>query len=91
MRQHEDVPNEFKATDTPASKTPDREGVFLVRNGIATFVPVRIGIAGDEYFEVLEGIQRGDSIVAGPYQAVRDMKDSARVKPAPVAVTGRKP
>ena len=44
-----------------------------------------------EYFEVLEGIQRGDSIVAGPYQAVRDMKDSARVKPAPVTPVGRKP
>jgi len=91
VRQHEDVPNEFKAADTPAAKGTDREGVFLVRNGIATFVPVRIGIAGDEYFEVLEGVQRGDSIVAGPYQAVRDMKDSSRVKPAPVAPTGRTP
>ncbi|MCL4865159.1 MAG: efflux RND transporter periplasmic adaptor subunit, partial [Gemmatimonadales bacterium] len=91
VRQHEDVPNEFKAEGTPTAKTLDREGVFLVRNGIATFVPVRVGIAGDEFFEVLEGLQRGDSIVAGPYQAVRDMRDSAKVKPAPAAPGGRTP
>ncbi|MDZ4674495.1 MAG: efflux RND transporter periplasmic adaptor subunit [Gemmatimonadota bacterium] len=91
VRAHEDLPNEFKAAGQPAGKGVDREGVFLVRNGVATFVPVRIGIAGDEFFEVLEGVQRGDSIVAGPYQAVRDMKDSARVKPTPIAAAGRTP
>jgi HlyD family secretion protein len=39
-----------------------------------------VGIAGDEYFEVVEGLQPGDSIVAGSYQAIRDLKDSTRVK-----------
>jgi len=82
VRAHEDVPNEFKAPADSGARRPDREGVFVVRGGVATFVPVRVGIAGDEFFEVLEGVQRGDSIVAGPYQAVRDMKDSTRVKPA---------
>ena len=28
----------------------------------------------------LEGLKVGDSIVAGPYQAIRDMRDSTRVK-----------
>lgn len=83
VRQHEDVASEYKAPADSAGRRPDREGVFVVRNGIATFQPVRIGIAGDEFFEVLEGVQRGDSIVAGPYQVVRDMRDSARVRPAP--------
>jgi HlyD family secretion protein len=91
VRQHEDVASEYRAgTDTTQSRR-DREGVFLIRNGIATFQPVRIGIAGDEYFEVLEGVQRGDSIVAGPYQVVRDMKDSARVRPAATPAPGRTP
>jgi HlyD family secretion protein len=91
VRQHEDVPSEFKAPADSAGRRPDREGVFVVVNGVATFRPVRIGIAGDEYFEVLEGLQRGDSIVAGPYQAVRDMRDSARVKQAPATPTVRTP
>jgi len=84
VRQHEELPNEFKAPAETGRRERDREGVFVVRGGVATFRPVRVGIAGDEYFEVLDGLQRGDSIVAGPYQAVRDMRDSTRVKPAPV-------
>lgn len=91
VRQHEDVASEYRAGTDSARARRDREGVFLIRNGIATFQPVRIGIAGDEYFEVLGGVQRGDSIVAGPYQVVRDMKDSARVKPAAVPATTRTP
>ena len=31
-------------------------------------------------FEVLGGVQEGQTIVAGPYQAIRDMRDSTRVK-----------
>ncbi len=83
VRQHEVVPNELKPERVAGQpKEKDREGVFVVRNGIATFQAVRVGIAGDEYFEVLDGLKRGDSIVAGPYQSVRDMKDSTKVKPA---------
>ena len=85
VREHEELPNELKP-GTPAPATPsakkkkDREGVFLVQGGVAMFRPVKVGIAGDEYFEVRDGLKRGDSIVAGPYQQVRDMKDSTKVR-----------
>lgn len=64
-----------------AKKPKETEGVFVVRNGIATFTPVKVGIAGSEYFEVLTGLHQGDTIVAGTYQAIRDLKDSSRVRP----------
>ncbi len=67
---------------TSARKPKDREGVFVVTNGVAIFRQVKVGIAGDEHFEVLEGVRKGETIVAGSYQAIRDMKDSARVKAA---------
>ena len=60
----------------------EREGVFVVRDGIATFRPVKVGIAGDEYFEVLDGLRSDEVIVAGTYQAIRDLKDGAKVKEA---------
>jgi HlyD family secretion protein len=41
---------------------------------------VQVGIAGDEYFEVLSGVKEGEQIVAGPYQAIRDLKDGSPVK-----------
>jgi len=60
----------------------EAEGVFLVHHGVATFHPVKVGIAGEEHFEVMDGVHQGDTIVAGPYQAIRDLKEGARVKPS---------
>src|SRR5437660_1214247 len=66
--------------DTAPGKKKEAEGVFIVTNGKATFRPVKVGIAGDEYFEVLDGVKEGEQIVAGPYQAIRDLKDGAPVR-----------
>lgn len=78
--------------DTSGVKKPKpREGVFVVVDGVATFRPVKVGIAGDEFFEVLGGVKQGETIVAGTYQAIRDMKDSARVKAAPADAGTAKP
>ncbi len=51
------------------------EGVFLYRDGAAHFAPVEVGIAGQEYFEVLTGLSEGDVVVSGPYQIVRTLSD----------------
>jgi len=94
VRQHEAVPNESVPTDTPpadttaGAKKQDTEGVFVVRGGVATFTRVKVGIAGEEFFEVVSGLQLGDSIVAGTYQTIRDLQDSARVRAAKVPAPG---
>jgi HlyD family secretion protein len=67
------------AADT---KKKEAEGVFVVNNGVAAFRPVKVGIAGEEHFEVLDGVREGDTIVAGPYQAIRDLKEGAHVRPS---------
>jgi HlyD family secretion protein len=94
VREHQVVPNESapEKTDTTATgKKKEKEGVFVVTDGIANFRPVKVGIAGDEYFEVLEGVKQGETIVAGTYQAIRDLKDSTRVKSsAPDSSKGKK-
>ena len=56
------------------------EGVFLVNEGRVSFTPVNIGIAGQEYFEVLSGLSAGDIVVAGPYQQIRDLIDGDAVR-----------
>ncbi len=71
-------------SDTAGGKKPkDKEGVFVVENGMARFRAVKVGIAGDEHFEVLTGLKKGETIVAGSYQAIRDLKDSSKVKAIP--------
>jgi HlyD family secretion protein len=59
----------------------DVEGVFVVgADNKVVFRPVKVGIAGEKHFEVLSGLKDGDKIVAGTYQAIRDLKDGALVR-----------
>ena len=59
----------------------DVEGVFVVASdNKVTFRPVKVGIAGEKHFEVLSGLKAGDKIVAGTYQAIRELKDGAVVR-----------
>ena len=57
------------------------EGVFVITDGRAHFTPGEVGIAGQEYFEVLSGLAEGDSVVSGPYQVVRTLEEGAGVRP----------
>ncbi len=54
--------------------------MFLMRNGVAAFVPVKTGIAGDKYFEVLSGLKAGNQVITGPYNNVRNIKDGDTVR-----------
>jgi len=59
----------------------DVEGVFVVgSDNKVTFRPVKVGIAGEKHFEILSGLKAGDNIVAGTYQAIRELKDGALVR-----------
>jgi HlyD family secretion protein len=65
----------------------DIEGVFVVNaSNIVSFRPVKVGIAGDRFFEVLGGLKKGDRIVSGTYQAIRELRDGATVKEEIVVV-----
>jgi len=65
----------------------DVEGVFVVStDNKVSFKPVKVGIAGEKHFEVLSGLNDGDRIVAGTYQAIRELKDGALVREAKTEV-----
>jgi HlyD family secretion protein len=67
----------------PGGRTPDDvEGVFLVSESRVRFVPVEIGITGREHFEVISGVEVGDTVVAGPYQAICALNDDDRIRRA---------
>ena len=64
----------------PGQTRKETEGVFVVRDGKAEFLPIKMGIAGDKYFEVLSGLKSGDQVITGPYNSVRGMADGDLVK-----------
>ena len=64
----------------PGQTRKETEGVFVMREGKAEFLPIKMGIAGDKYFEVLNGLKPGDQVITGPYNSVRGMADGDLVK-----------
>ncbi len=80
---------------TPAELKPGQskkeiEGVFIVKDGRAVFTPIKVGIAGDKFFEVLDGIKDGDEVITGPFASVRAMKDGDQVKVTTAATAAKK-
>ena len=55
------------------------EGVYVLDGDRVRFRPVEVGIAGDNYFEVLDGLEEGETVVSGTYQAIRELEDGALV------------
>ena len=70
-----------KAKPTKDIGKKDVEGVFVVgADNKVTFRPVKVGIAGEKHFEITGGLKEGEKIVAGTYQAIRELKDGAVVR-----------
>ncbi|MCL4820934.1 MAG: efflux RND transporter periplasmic adaptor subunit [Vicinamibacteria bacterium] len=57
----------------------ERPGVFVVENDVARFRPVTPGVIGGLDIEV-EGLAAGTRLVAGPFTALREMKDGEPLK-----------
>lgn len=73
----------------PGQSRKEMEGVFVVRDGKAVFVPIKTGVAGDKYFEVTSGLNEGDAVIVGPFASVRELADGAAVKTTAAAPTRR--
>jgi HlyD family secretion protein len=70
----------------PGQTRKETEGVFVIRSGAVEYVPLKMGIAGDRYFEVLAGLKPGEQVITGPYNSVRGLRDGDPVtveSPAP--------
>ena len=89
--EFERMPNENQQPDDTADvagsggsqaseESEEIEGVFVVKEGVARFQPVEIGIAGDNYFEVVGGLEEGATVISGSYQAIRSLEDGDEVK-----------
>jgi HlyD family secretion protein len=66
----------------------------VVRDGRALFLPVKVGIAGERYFEVASGLSDGDRVITGPFESVRNLFDGDLVQvnqPAPAAAATATP
>lgn len=73
-------PAPIPAEPGPGQTRKETEGVFVIRDGKAVFTPVKVGIAGERYFEVLSGLAANDRVITGPFASVRELADGEAVK-----------
>ena len=64
----------------PGHTRKETEGVFAIRDGKAIYLPVKVGVAGEQYFEVLDGLKAGDQVITGPFSSVRELADGQTVR-----------
>jgi HlyD family secretion protein len=89
IRRQEDLETNEKGSvqaaapqkDAPKDKKNEEiQGVFVIHNKKAEFVPVQTGVSGTTDIEVLSGLKDGDEIVTGSYKVLRTMKPGTSVK-----------
>ncbi|HUA01896.1 MAG TPA: efflux RND transporter periplasmic adaptor subunit [Candidatus Aquilonibacter sp.] len=68
------------ASNSNDANNKEIQGVFVVRNGKAEFVPVQTGVTGITDIEITGGLREGDTIVTGSFKALRSLKPGASIK-----------
>lgn len=75
-----------------AGSLREQEGVYLMDGGKARFQPVQTGLVGDLAIEVRSGLHGGETVITGPFKALRTLHPG---DPVAVEITkadeGRRP
>lgn len=67
------------SSEKTAAAKEELQGVFVLKNGKAEFVPVETGITGTTDIEITKGLNEGDTIVTGSYKVLRTLRNGASV------------
>jgi HlyD family secretion protein len=58
----------------------EQEGVYLMEGGKARFQPLKTGLIGDLAIEVVDGLKGGETVITGPFKALREINPGDAVK-----------
>ncbi len=76
VREIERKPGEKVDPNAPR----DQEGVYLMENGKARFQKIETGMIGELSIEVLSGLKGGETLITGPFKALRELEPGGAVK-----------
>jgi HlyD family secretion protein len=77
---HAAAPSTADTASKGAKKDDAIQGVFVIRNRKAEFVPVTTGITGMTDIEVLNGLKESDEVITGSYKVLRTLRPGSSVK-----------
>ena len=69
-----------KGEKTAAGRIKTESGVYVVKEGKAKFLPVKLGLAGETKVEVTGGLSESQEILTGPFKTLRTLKEGDKVK-----------
>jgi HlyD family secretion protein len=69
-----------EASNSNGGDKEEIQGVFIVRNGKAEFLPIQTGVTGTADIEVLSGLKPHDEIVTGSYKVLRTLRPGTSIK-----------
>lgn len=73
--------DEEQAASNDATKDKLIEVVFIIKDGVATAVPVKTGISSEKDIEIPGGLEAKQKVVTGSYRALsKTLKNGSRVK-----------
>jgi HlyD family secretion protein len=64
----------------PPDASREQEGVYLMEGGKARFQPVKTGLIGDLSIEVTDGLRGGETVITGPFKALRTLNPGDAVQ-----------
>jgi HlyD family secretion protein len=64
----------------PPGAPREQEGVYLMAGGKARFQPLKTGLIGDLSIEVTDGLKGGETVITGPFKALREINPDDLVK-----------
>jgi len=76
LRDVDKKPGQTVRTSAPR----EVEGVYLMENGKARFVPIKTGLQGELAVEVVSGLHGGETLITGSFKALRTLKPGDEVK-----------
>jgi HlyD family secretion protein len=84
--------NAVKGTKKPEDNSKPVDVVFIVQGDQVKTMPVKIGISDDNFWEITDGLNEGQEIVTGGYQAIsRDLDDGKKITKGPAVADFAKP
>ncbi len=69
-----------KTAEAEGATDDKQEVVFKVESGKAVLTTVRTGLSDETGVVILEGLKEGDTVITGPYRAVKTMKNGELVR-----------
>jgi HlyD family secretion protein len=81
LRDPEKKPGTSAAPAAVRTEAPrEVEGVYLMENGKSRFQPIQTGLQGELATEVVSGLRGGETLITGPFKALRTLKPGDAVK-----------